>query len=72
MLRAGSSNSTEDTGIPYEGNYSTWLEAKEKRLQVEQRHEAARQKAIKAEFKWYEPNQRRAEAEEPAFRALMS
>lgn len=39
-------------GIPYEGNYSTWLEAKEKRLQVEQRQEAARQKAIKAELEW--------------------
>ncbi len=39
-------------GIPYEGNYSTGLEAKEKRLQVEQRQEAARQKAIKAELEW--------------------
>ena len=39
-------------GIPYEGNYSTWLEAKEKRLQVEQRQEAARQKAIRAELEW--------------------
>ena len=39
-------------GIPYEGNYSTWLEAKGKRLQVEQRQEAARQKAIKAELEW--------------------
>ncbi|MGA1107407.1 MAG: energy-dependent translational throttle protein EttA [Pseudomonadales bacterium] len=39
-------------GIPYEGNYSTWLEAKEKRLAVEQRQEAARQKAIKAELEW--------------------
>lgn len=39
-------------GIPYEGNYSTWLEAKEKRLQVEQRQEAARQKTIKAELEW--------------------
>ncbi len=39
-------------GIPYEGNYSTWLEAKEKRLHVEQRQEAARQKAIKAELEW--------------------
>ena len=39
-------------GIPYEGNYSTWLEAKETRLEQEQRTEAAHQKAIKAELEW--------------------
>lgn len=39
-------------GIPYEGNYSAWLEAKEKRLEVEERQEAARQKSIKAELEW--------------------
>jgi len=39
-------------GIPYEGNYSAWLEAKEKRLAVEQRQEQARQKTIKAELEW--------------------
>ena len=39
-------------GIPYEGNYSAWLEAKEKRLQVEQRQEQSRQKTIKAELEW--------------------
>ncbi len=39
-------------GIPYEGNYSTWLEAKEKRLEQEERQEAARQKSIKAELEW--------------------
>jgi len=39
-------------GIPYEGNYSAWLEAKEKRLAIEQRQEQARQKTIKAELEW--------------------
>jgi ATP-binding cassette ChvD family protein len=39
-------------GIPYEGNYSNWLEAKEKRLEQEERQEAARQKSIKAELEW--------------------
>lgn len=39
-------------GIPYEGNYSTWLEAKEKRLEIEGKQEAARQKSIKAELEW--------------------
>jgi len=39
-------------GIPYEGNYSAWLEAKEKRLQVEGRQEQSRQKSIRAELEW--------------------
>ncbi len=39
-------------GIPYEGNYSAWLDAKEKRLEAEERQEAARQKSIKAELEW--------------------
>ncbi len=43
-------------GIPYEGNYSTWLEAKEKRLEQEQKTEASHQKAIKAELEWVRQN----------------
>jgi ATP-binding cassette ChvD family protein len=43
-------------GIPYEGNYSTWLEAKEVRLEQEQRSEASHQKAIKAELDWVRQN----------------
>lgn len=39
-------------GIPYEGNYSDWLEAKEKRLNVEEGREVARQKSIQAELEW--------------------
>ncbi len=43
-------------GIPYEGNYSTWLETKEQRLAQEERTEAAREKAIKAELEWVRQN----------------
>lgn len=43
-------------GIPYEGNYSTWLEAKEQRLEQEARTEAAQHKAIKAELEWVRQN----------------
>ena len=40
------------TGIPYEGNYSSWLEQKQKRLQQEGREYEARQRAIEAESDW--------------------
>ncbi|PCK08325.1 MAG: energy-dependent translational throttle protein EttA [Alteromonadaceae bacterium] len=43
-------------GIPYEGNYSTWLETKEARLAQEERTEASRGKAIKAELEWVRQN----------------
>ncbi len=39
-------------GIPYEGNYSSWLEQKKKRLQQEEREEAARQRTIDRELEW--------------------
>ncbi len=39
-------------GIPFKGNYSQWLEAKEKRLEHEERAESSRQKAIKQELEW--------------------
>jgi ATP-binding cassette ChvD family protein len=39
-------------GIPYEGNYSDWLEAKGQRLAIEEKQEAARQKAIRHELEW--------------------
>lgn len=39
-------------GIPYEGNYSDWLTAKEKRLKVDESKEVARQKSITAELEW--------------------
>jgi sulfate-transporting ATPase len=39
-------------GIPYEGNYSAWLEAKEKRLELEEKQQQSRQRSIKAELEW--------------------
>lgn len=39
-------------GIPYEGNYSSWLEQKDARLEQEAKSEAAHKKAIKAELEW--------------------
>ena len=43
-------------GIPYEGNYSSWLDQKEKRLQQESKSEAARMKTIKSELEWVRSN----------------
>ncbi|MDR2877115.1 MAG: energy-dependent translational throttle protein EttA [Chromatiales bacterium] len=43
-------------GIPWEGNYSSWLEQKEKRLEQEERQENARQRAMKAELEWVRTN----------------
>ena len=53
-------------GIPYEGNYSDWLDAKEKRLQVEESREAARQKSIKAELEWVRTQPRARQAKNKA------
>ena len=53
-------------GIPYEGNYSTWLEAKDQRLAQEQRQEASRQKAIKAELEWVRSNPKGRQAKNKA------
>ncbi len=43
-------------GIPYEGNYSAWLEQKQVRLQQEERSERARQRTISAELEWVRTN----------------
>ncbi|MEJ2141150.1 MAG: energy-dependent translational throttle protein EttA [Gammaproteobacteria bacterium] len=43
-------------GIPWEGNYSSWLEQKEKRLEMEQKQEASRIKTMKAELEWVRTN----------------
>ena len=43
-------------GIPWEGNYSSWLEQKEKRLAVESSQEEARIKTMKAELEWVRQN----------------
>jgi len=39
-------------GIPWEGNYSSWLEQKEQRLETEEKQASARQRAMKAELEW--------------------
>ena len=43
-------------GIPWEGNYSSWLEQKEKRLEVEEKTESARQRTMKHELEWVRSN----------------
>ncbi len=43
-------------GIPWEGNYSTWLEQKGKRLETESKQEASRLKAMKEELAWVRQN----------------
>ena len=43
-------------GIPWQGNYSSWLEQKQKRLETEERSEKARQKSMKAELEWVRSN----------------
>ncbi len=43
-------------GIPFEGNYSSWLEQKQKRLEVEEKQESKRQKVLKKELEWVRMN----------------
>jgi len=53
-------------GIPYQGNYSSWLEQKQKRLAQEQREEAARQRTISAELEWIRANPKGRQAKQKA------
>jgi energy-dependent translational throttle protein EttA len=53
-------------GIPYKGNYSTWLEQKEARLEQEQRTEDARTKAMKKELEWARANPKGRQAKSKA------
>ncbi|GKW48781.1 energy-dependent translational throttle protein EttA [Halomonas sp. NCCP-2165] len=53
-------------GIPFEGNYSQWLESKEKRLEQEAKQEASRQKAIKHELEWVRSNAKGRQAKSKA------
>ena len=39
-------------GIPWEGNYSSWLDQKQKRLNVEEKHSAKRQRTLQRELEW--------------------
>ena len=43
-------------GIPYEGNYSAWLETKEKRIAIEGKQQAAHERTIKSELEWVRAN----------------
>jgi len=43
-------------GIPYQGNYSSWLEQKEKRLAIEEKQESAHRRALKQELEWVRNN----------------
>ncbi|NKD78006.1 energy-dependent translational throttle protein EttA [Haematospirillum sp. H1815] len=53
-------------GIPYEGNYSSWLEQKQKRLEQEQREEDARQRTISQELEWIRSNPKGRQAKQKA------
>ncbi len=53
-------------GIPYEGNYSSWLEQKEKRLEQEDRQQSSHQKALQAELEWVRTNPKGRQAKSKA------
>jgi ATP-binding cassette ChvD family protein len=53
-------------GIPWEGNYSSWLEQKEQRLEIEAKQEAARIKAMKQELEWVRANPKARQAKSKA------
>jgi sulfate-transporting ATPase len=53
-------------GIPWEGNYSSWLEQKEKRLETEEKQEQARIKAMQKELEWVRQNPKGRQAKSKA------
>ncbi len=53
-------------GIPYEGNYSGWLEQKQKRLELEGKQEAARQRTLQRELEWVRQSPRARQAKSKA------
>ena len=53
-------------GIPYEGNYSNWLEQKQKRLLVEQKQETSRQKELERELEWIRQSPKARQAKSKA------
>jgi energy-dependent translational throttle protein EttA len=53
-------------GIPYEGNYTSWLEQKEKRLLQEEKEESARQRTIKEELEWIRQSPKARQAKSKA------
>src|SRR3954449_10851642 len=63
-------------GIPYEGNYSSWLEQKQKRMALEEKTEKARQRTIAAELDWVRQNPKGRQTKQKArlqnFEALVA
>lgn len=53
-------------GIPWKGNYSSWLEQKEKRLEMEEKQESARIKTMKKELEWVRANPKARQAKSKA------
>jgi ATP-binding cassette ChvD family protein len=53
-------------GIPWEGNYSSWLDQKGQRLAIEEKQEVARQRAIKTELEWVRSNPQARQAKSKA------
>ncbi len=53
-------------GIPYEGNYSDWLAAKEKRLEIEEKQQASLAKTVKSELEWVRQNPKGRQAKSKA------
>ena len=53
-------------GIPYEGNYSSWLEQKEKRLEKEARHDEAKQRTLARELEWIKQSPKARQAKSKA------
>lgn len=53
-------------GIPWEGNYSSWLEQKAARLEIEEKQEQARQKTMKEELEWVRSNAKGRQAKSKA------
>ncbi len=53
-------------GIPYEGNYSSWLEQKQKRLAQEEKEESARQRTLASELEWIKKNPKARQAKSKA------
>ncbi|MFM2042841.1 MAG: hypothetical protein RLY86_1417 [Pseudomonadota bacterium] len=54
------------SGIPYEGNYSSWLEQKQKRLEQESREESAKQKFLSSELEWVRASPKARQAKSKA------
>ncbi|HEV7814729.1 MAG TPA: energy-dependent translational throttle protein EttA, partial [Janthinobacterium sp.] len=63
-------------GIPYEGNYSAYLKAKQKRLEQEQREEGSRQKTLEREMEWMgqspQARRKKSQARVNAYEELLS